>query len=452
MTIPDRNISQSNKTLHSLGESLWNDFQALIEDYTAGWLNQDYLVNSDFQEILNLEKGISQVLEVEESFDAFGKFLTCEFIPEGSMKDLTKPLATTEETSPTQWLPFPSIYQGEGFPKGRGEVAFKSKKTNKEVSVISDREETDSIPALELLKFKSNLDTVPEISIQQESTSAISSVTNADITKESTSEQAQSQEISSLSNQYESEEEFTIELRGPKSSTKINSANLNGVKGLGELAQFLASEEPSGEITIFDGDTTDADITQKSTIKQAQSQEISSLSNQYESEEELAIELRGPKSPTKINSANLNGVKGLGELAQFLASEEPSGAITISDGDVNQEVNELESYFLQPENNLIRHKEAEILAEKPNDISLKSQGLFLDNEQSILDEQVELSQILHGEASNKKIDFTDEGNSKSFDDINLINSAQMEEEINLDTVIEALTQEINREYRRFYGG
>lgn len=74
MTIPDRNISQSNKALHSLGESLWNDFQALIEEYTHGWLNQDYLVDSDYGEILNLEKAISPVLQVEESFDTFEKW------------------------------------------------------------------------------------------------------------------------------------------------------------------------------------------------------------------------------------------------------------------------------------------------------------------------------------------------------------------------------------------
>ena len=39
-----------------------------------------------------------------------------------SQLHLTTPLATTELTVPEQWLPFPSPYQGEGCPKGRGEV------------------------------------------------------------------------------------------------------------------------------------------------------------------------------------------------------------------------------------------------------------------------------------------------------------------------------------------
>ncbi len=41
--------------------------------------------------------------------------------------------------------------------------------------------------------------------------------------------------------------------------------------------------------------------------------------------------------------------------------------------------------------------------------------------------------------------------SKLGDRLDLINEQEIKEEIQLDVVIEGLTQEINREYRRFYG-
>ena len=472
-------VSQSNEALHSLGESLRSEFQSLLVDYTKGWLTENYLVNSDYQELLNLDISVGQFLEIEESFCNFEKWLTSGFIPEVSLE--------TDGKVPVRELVEEELAENSGgFEYLRDDDVYptQSHQLLKQVYDLGNTNILEGYCQGELLKRSQILD--------RESDGKINAVTPI---------------VFPLQERSFTTNALTKESLTAKEATKLaeqQTSDLHELKQLEELSQFTASL-----------DVSDADIPEESTM-------ISFPTQQEKSSKSLSQELVGENNPliqrsfiSQKGRSLKTKAKGLKELAQFLTSSERSGEFDIpntdilprSNVDISKDSTEIESYCfaeeydsqswlnqadfshdvekltknLTPqfpslsengENSTFKEKGLERgfpdsvkshlnqqvsnsdwnqiqtktqggLLEEEQSIDIeKSQRLFLDDEQLVSRERIK-SDRQSNQQSSEKINFNDE--------LNLRNFTQIQEEIDLDVVLEALTQEINREYRRFYG-
>lgn len=77
----------ANKSLIDLGISLSNDFQALVHNYTSGWLTDCVFRREDWQEIDNLFQATAQVEQVINESEVWEKLLTTGFIPSDFAND-----------------------------------------------------------------------------------------------------------------------------------------------------------------------------------------------------------------------------------------------------------------------------------------------------------------------------------------------------------------------------
>ena len=71
----------ANKSLIDLGISLSNEFQSLVHNYTSGWLTDCVFRREDWQEIDNSFQATAQVEQVINESEAWEKLLTTGFIP-----------------------------------------------------------------------------------------------------------------------------------------------------------------------------------------------------------------------------------------------------------------------------------------------------------------------------------------------------------------------------------
>ncbi|NER08284.1 MAG: hypothetical protein F6K17_39935, partial [Okeania sp. SIO3C4] len=149
MTISGKSVFPSDEALNSLGKTLWNDFQTTIAEYTTGWLTEDYLIAEDYQELLNLVKSVSQVMEVEEDFAAFEKWLTSGFIPDelvvsglqGEEQEFSEGLAEFDWGSDLMDGIEPNLLPKQGFGDGSREGNSESVRQGNITSTNSDSQE-----------------------------------------------------------------------------------------------------------------------------------------------------------------------------------------------------------------------------------------------------------------------------------------------------------------------
>ncbi|NEP80882.1 MAG: hypothetical protein F6K39_23555, partial [Okeania sp. SIO3B3] len=137
-----------------------------------------------------------------------------------------------------------------------------------------------------------------------------------------------------------------------------------------------------------------------------------------------------------------NGVKGLQDLAQLLENSQTGTEILpTSAGNIPQESAETKSHFLSQDYDSQNLLDQQVLNLEGDDIVIeaKEQRNKLDQNQRI------------DGASRKNLRLGDNSLPKLGDRLDFIDEQEIKAEIELDVVIEALTQEINQEYRRFYG-
>ncbi|NER07571.1 MAG: hypothetical protein F6K17_35915 [Okeania sp. SIO3C4] len=137
-----------------------------------------------------------------------------------------------------------------------------------------------------------------------------------------------------------------------------------------------------------------------------------------------------------------DGVKGLQDLAQLLENSQTGTEIfPKSVGSIPQESAETKSHFLSQDYDSQNLLDQQVLNLEGDDIVIeaKEQRNKLDQNQRI------------DGASRKNLRLGDNSLPKLGDRLDFIDEQEIKAEVELDVVIEALTQEINQEYRRFYG-
>ncbi|MEM1167561.1 MAG: hypothetical protein AAGJ08_00325 [Cyanobacteria bacterium P01_H01_bin.35] len=438
MTTSANSVSQSHEALNFLGKTLCNDFQTLIEESATGWFTEDYSIAENYGELLNLAKSVRQVMQLEEDFTAFEKWLTSGFIPE---ELVVQPLMGNSKVK-SQKLRLPSIKEESKFSQDWAKFDLLDLRTDNQETEIQETDEVSSIYT-------------PISSYSQELSVRELPAQTLDISRSFKENEQTEMEDNLTTNDL-------IEKR---------SRQNHGVKGLRELAQMLEFSALTAETIGVNTEifpTSAGETSQE--LNNQEIEEISSVStivpiSSYSQEQtvpelpaqtpDISESLR-KNDPTQLEeklttndliekrSRQNHSVKGLDKLARLLEfsplTAETMGVNTeispTSAGEIPQELTEGKSHFPAQDDNSPNFSNEQVLNPDREDLLIPTK-----------EKRNELSQISRiDSASTKNINLEDNSRSKFSDRLDLIN----EQEIEIDDVIDALTEEINREYRRFY--
>ena len=419
MTIPANRSFSLNDALNSLGQQLQHDFETAIAEYSFGWFREDYLIGEDYEELLYLEQGIRQVLQIAEDFGAFEEWLTSGFIPQGiSIADRNIEKAQGQEKQ----MNLPGFnWQNQHSDYSPSDLITKQRSLKPHQNSSSKSDPVKISPEQDLRSHPRNRPVGLKELAQFLSTSESSGVINAEdiaqINSDSTETPVEQGEITAVKISPEQD---------------LRSQPNHKPAGLKELPQLLNTSETSGVINA-------EGIVEINP-------ELSETPVEHEGITAIATDLE-----QDLRSQPNHKPAGLKELAQFIsASEDSYEIVPNSTAGKSSVLEEKPNSDWQPNPTKI---EPEVFAATQISHTGKSQELFVDDEELIATQQNQLTPAHQSPRSlNQSIDWGENRNFASNVQFSLINSTEIPGEIDLDLVFEALTEEINREYRRFYGG
>ena len=553
MTNLGDSISQSNKALTFLGETLRNEFETLLAEYISGWVTEDYLREEDYRELLSLENIVHQFLLIGENWVAWEKWLTSGFIPEAlaipnqktetrfsslshygvdrsfeqlqntessallqsySNSDQLRPTHPQPNLPLTQPTPNPThpCPSQEGSKKGNqtrrgtepggeqeGNQARRGTKPGGEQKGNQIRRRAGEESGSTRFQSPPELTNNPAmrhggiLADAEEFPQDLSSLALGWGNGGKANQETDLYPVAPKQRKHgEQGEEFHHQEPVSSSDLEITPALIpiaeqDSLSMVSSLEQRELREQgrqrKQGEHGEEQTSSFCSEIPQSLAQVKAETKEISSFSTQLKS----AMRSRKPHQDSvstevtlrQERSQNSTKVKGLKELAQFLESSEQSGDMSISNfnddsfsnplTNFSQESSTTESYVLEEEehhspsllNQQVLNSDGEeiispteeAILEKPQTIyTNKPQELFKNREQLVTEQSIKLSRNNQSEVPLMPKIVTEQGNaSQSLEQFTSRNFTEMPEEIDLEVVLEALTDEINREYRRFYG-
>jgi hypothetical protein len=251
----------NDERLVALGEVLRSDFENLLGQYTTGWLTNDYLTVEDWKHLANLEAELSCFLQFGYELAALETWLTSGFMP----GDLPEFGAVSGE-----WT------DRGGVPVSRWPSQVSSHSPN-------GLSESNSAISSYFQQKHSSMENVPDYGQP-----AIPSVLDNRPPKEPSRASTKILDIDQVKAEINPEQMQTPSPNGDASLTAVGQAV--APKGIKELANFLASEEPQKDILNHS----------------------------------LSMPLLDTEEATnKTNLEQGRSLKGLKDLANFLASEQP---------------------------------------------------------------------------------------------------------------------------------
>ncbi len=431
MTTSAKSVSQSHEALNFLGKTLCSEFQTSIAEFLTGWLTEDYSIAENYGELLNLVKSVRQVMQLEEDFAAFEEWLTSGFIPE---ELVVQPLMGNSKVK-SQKLKLPSIKEDPKFSEDWAQFDWRS-----------DNQETDEVSSIYTpISSYSQERSVPELPAQisdisgsfkeNDPTQLEEKLTTNDLIEKRARPNHGIKKLRELAQMVE----FS-----PLTAETIGVNTENFPTSAGETSQELNNQEIE-EISSVSTIVPRSSYSQERTVPELPAQ-IPDISGSLRKNEQIQLEEKLTTNDLiEKRSLQHHSVKGLQELARLLefsplTAETMGGNTEIfptSTGEIPQELTEGKSHFLDRDNNSQNFSKEQVLNLDRDDLPMPTK-----------DKRSELSQIPRiDSASTKNITWEDNSQPKFSDRLDLIN----EQKIELDDFIDALTEEINREYPRFYG-
>ncbi len=267
----------ADESLKDIGINLRNDFQALVWNYTSGWLTDHLLSSSDWQEIALLYQETDRLEGVINELEVWEKLLTTGFIPldlasankinlgdetESEHREKIHPYLET-------WKRYESLVNPDRqISSAKGQSSYTDRRSPPDSDYpslpIADTPSTPKVSSQRLVVPGQSPKNHPELGIRSDNSDRVekTSLTDTIITPNNlgwsksdsdlVSEVSPVDEFSDIQTQYPQNINLPNLQDATEKTSRIQSdsaRNSLGMKGLKDLSAFLASQ-PQGEHII----------------------------------------------------------------------------------------------------------------------------------------------------------------------------------------------------------